>query len=142
MRALLDVNMLVSLLDPEHAHHLRARAWWDENHGQGWASCPLTQSGLLRVISSQLYPRSLSMVRAFGVLQKQLLVPGHEFWAEDISIADPAIFDHRHMVGRNQITDCYLLAVAVKHEGRLVTLDQRIVRIAVRGAGPDNLVIL
>ena len=142
MRALLDVNILVALWDRDHVHHERARGWWNSNHQHGWASCPLTQGGFLRLVSNQLYPRSLSVARAIGELQILLSVSGHEFWPDDVSIVDSIVFDHRHILGRNQITDFYLLAIAVKRGGRLVTLDHKIAKTAVRGATPDHLVAL
>ena len=71
MRALLDVNVLLALFDSEHAHHARARAWWVQNRDQGWASCPLTQNGFIRIMSSPGYPRPLIVADALSVL-----VPG------------------------------------------------------------------
>jgi toxin-antitoxin system PIN domain toxin len=142
MRALLDVNVLLALFDPEQTHHRRAIAWWDEAKGEGWASCPLTQNGFIRVISKPDYPNSLPINAAISVLQAQMALPDHVFWPDDLSIADPAIFDHRRLLGPNQLTDAYLLALAVENGGRLVTFDRSISIAAVHRAEPPHLVVL
>jgi toxin-antitoxin system PIN domain toxin len=142
VRALLDVSVLLPLFDSEHAHHARARAWWAEHSDDGWASCPLTQNGFVRVISSSGYRQPLLIGAALSILQAQLREPGHEFWPDDISLMDVQIFDHGRIVGPRQITDVYLLALAVKHGGRLVTLDQAIPMAAVRQAEPRHLAVI
>jgi toxin-antitoxin system PIN domain toxin len=142
VRALLDVSVLLPLFDPEHVHHERARAWWDEQGGNGWASCPLTQNGFVRVISSSGYGHPLLIGAALSILDAQLREPGHEFWPDDLSLMDSQVFDHSRIVGPRQITDVYLLALAVKHGGRLVTLDQAIPLAAVRQASPRHLVAI
>ena len=63
MRALLDVNVLVALLDAAHVHHRRAATWLGRNLGAGWASCPLTQNGCLRILSSPSYPSPLPLAQ-------------------------------------------------------------------------------
>jgi toxin-antitoxin system PIN domain toxin len=142
VRSLLDVSVLLPLFDPEHAHHERARAWWNEHSDGGWASCPLTQNGFVRVISSSGYGQPLLIGAALSILDAQLREPGHEFWPDDISLMDAQIFDHGRIVGPRQITDVYLLALAVKHGGRLVTFDQAIPLAAVRLADPRHLVAI
>ena len=142
MRALLDVNVLLALFDPAHSHHPRARGWWVLNQGAGWASCPLTQNGFLRVSAQLGYPRPVRLAVAASVLRAQIDEPGHEFWAADISITDSEIFDHSRILGPNQIGDVYLLALAIKNGGRLATFDRGIPLGAVRDAGPDALVVI
>jgi toxin-antitoxin system PIN domain toxin len=139
VRALLDVNMLLALFDAEHLHHARALAWWTDNRENGWASCPLTQNGFVRIISGDRYQRRRLMSDAMALLRAQIARPGHAFWPDDVSLTDPQRFDHTRVLGPNQITDAYLLALAVKNGGRLVTFDQAIPLSAVRGAEPRHV---
>jgi toxin-antitoxin system PIN domain toxin len=142
VRALLDVNMLVAQSDPEHIHHDRALAWWGDHQGEGWASCPLTQNGFVRVISGPGYRNPRRLADATAQLRALLHLPSHTFWPDDISLVDTAMFNHDHILGPNQITDAYLLALAVKNGGRLVSLDSAVPLRAVRGAEPKHLVTL
>ena len=142
MRVLFDVNMLVALSDPEHIHHSRAFAWWNDHQDEGWASCPLTQNGFVRVISGSRYGRPRSFADAMAQLCGQIALPSHAFWPDDVSLADAAVFDHGRLLGPNQITDVYLLALAVKNGGRLATLDHGIALRAVHRAEPRHLVML
>lgn len=142
MRALLDVNVLLALFDPDHPHHLAANSWWTDEQGQGWASCPLTQNGFVRIISAPTYRRPLPIEEAIRLLRSQLLKPGHVFWPDDISLSDPSLFDHERLLSAKQITDVYLLALAVKNDGRLVTFDRSIAPAGVRGARAEHLVAL
>ena len=140
MRALLDVNMLMALFDPMHTFHAKARSWWAANQEYGWASSPLTENGFLRNISRPAYARPVPMTEARQHLRRWAVPPRHEFWADDVSILDETQIDHSRLLGPKQITDICLLALAVRHGGRLVTLDRRIPFGAVRGASRDNLV--
>jgi toxin-antitoxin system PIN domain toxin len=142
MRALFDVNMLLALFDAEHLHHTRAFAWWTANRESGWASCPLTQNGFLRVISGSGYTRPRGLADAMALLRGQIAQPGHEFWRDEVSIADPNIFDHSRILGPNQITDAYLLALAVKNGGRFATLDRGVPVRAVNGAEARHLAVI
>ena len=142
MRALYDVNVLLALFDTAHVHHAMARAWQRDNSAAGWASCPLTQNGFLRILSGPGYPRAIPLPDALAALQTQLELPGHEFWPDRLSIADRRVFDHARFLGPKQITDIYLLGLAVANGGRLVTFDRAITTSAVRGARPEHLVVL
>ena len=142
MRALFDVNMLLALFDPEHIHHVRALAWWTDNRENGWASCSLTQNGFVRIISGPRYLRPRSFADAMALIRAQIAQPGHAFWPDDVSIADPQTFDHGRLLGPNQITDVYLLALAVKNGGRLATLDRGVPLRAVRGAEARHLAVI
>lgn len=142
MRALLDVNMLLALFDPAHIHYSRAKQWIDIHGVAGWASCPLTQNGFARIASKPGYPRPALLADALAILNAQIRDSGHEFWPDDISITDPNVFDHSRILGPNKITDVYLLALAVKNGGRLVTFDKGVPIAAVKGAGPEHLVSL
>lgn len=142
MRALLDVNMLVALLDRQHVAHARAHAWLAQNLAMGWASCPLTENGCLRVL---INPRYSAPVLAPDVLAKLAFAKNaghHEFWPDDVTITDAQAFDHARWRGHQQVTDAYLLALAIKHGGRLVTFDAAIASDIVRAARPEHLVVL
>ena len=142
MRALLDVNVLIALHDREHVHHERAAKWLDSNIKRGWASCPLTQNGCLRVMSQAGYSSPQPLVTLVRMLQRSTEAKFHELWGDDISILDPARFNHSHIHSPRQLTDLYLLGLAVRNEGRLVSFDLRIPLSAVRGVTAENLVVL
>ena len=141
MRALLDVNVLLALFDTEHVFHERARAWLDAAIESGWASCPLTQAGFVRILSSPRYPAGVTTTEAIGLLTAATPDPHHEFWPDDIALTGQAI-DPTRVLDPNQVTDVYLLALAVEHGGRFVTFDRRIATIAVVGATPGHLAVL
>ena len=142
MRALLDVNVLLALMDNAHVHHGAALAWWRHERDKGWASCPLTQNGFVRIVCHGGYPKRPTAAQAIEQLRLQLAEPGHEFWPDDVSIAEAALFDRTHILGPKQISDVYLLALAVKNKGRLVTFDRGIPLRAVRRAEPWHLAII
>jgi toxin-antitoxin system PIN domain toxin len=142
MRALLDVSMLLALFDPKHVHHRRAHDWWGQSRDNGWATCPLTENGFLRIVTQQAYPNPLPFADALAMLRNWARPPLHSFWADDVSLLDEAVVDHARLLGPRQITDSYLLALAARHDGRLVTFDRRVSLTAIRGARPENLVMV
>ena len=142
MRALLDVNVLLALMDRDHIHHQPALAWWRSERDNGWASCPLTQNGFVRIVCQGHYPGRPTAAEAIEQLRLQLGEPSHEFWPDDISITDATLLDRSRILGPKQITDVYLLGLAVKNGGRFVTFDRAIPLAAVRGAAPRQLVML
>lgn len=142
MRALLDVNVLLALMDRAHVHHSSALAWWRNERDEGWASCPLTQNGFVRIACQGRYPERPTAAQAIEQLRRQLAEPGHEFWPDDISVVETALFDRTYILGPKQISDVYLLALAVKNGGRFVTFDRGIPLRAVRGAEPRHLAVL
>ncbi len=143
MRALLDVNMLIALGDARHPHHARAQTWRQaEMAPHGWASCPLTENGFLRIVTQPSYKNPVPFPEALAVLQRLVARPDHEFWPDDASILDAALIDHTRLLSPKKITDVYLLALAVKHGGRLVTLDTGISHRAARGARPEQLMVV
>ncbi|MDO5056761.1 MAG: PIN domain-containing protein [Lautropia sp.] len=144
MRALLDVNTLIALLDVEHIHHARAAAWMErEVDNGGWASCPITQNGCIRILSQPSYPGGpLPPAETAARLAEACADPLHAFWPDDLSLTDPGTLNWQHILGHRQLTDAYLLALAVRHGGRFVTFDRRLTPEAVPGAGPRHLVVL
>lgn len=141
-RALLDVNVLIALLDADHSLHDRAQDWFGRNAGAGWASCPLTQNGCVRIMSHPAYPNALPVGSLVERLREATASPHHEFWADDVSLLDPRIADPGRIHGPRQLTDAYLLALAVHRNGRFVTFDASVPLSAIKGAERRHLVAL
>ncbi len=142
MRALLDVNVLIALLDAGHLHHERAMSWLAREATHGWASCPITQNGCLRILSQPGYPNPLPVAAVAERLAEATTHPAHAFWPDDVSLLDTGVLAWQLMMGHRQVTDAYLLHLAVRNEGRFVTFDQRITVDLVSDATPAHLVIL
>jgi uncharacterized protein len=142
MRALFDVNVLIALLDAQHVGHASARRWLGGQLDAGWASCPITQNGAVRVMSSQAYPNPLPVKSLAERLAAACGRKHHEFWPDELSIVDTAVFDHLRILGPKQLTDRYLLALAVARGGRLVTFDRAIQTGGVRGAAAHHLLCI
>ncbi|WP_420114092.1 TA system VapC family ribonuclease toxin [Pseudactinotalea sp.] len=142
MRALLDVNVLIAVHDESHTHHASARAWLSANLDNGWASCAITQNGFVRVLSQPRYPLEISAAGALALLQVSCSAPHHEFWPSDVALVDPTAVSPHSLLGPQQVTDIYLLALTVRHGGRLVTFDRTVPTAAVPGASDDSLVVL
>ena len=142
MRSLLDVNVLIALLDEDHSMHHQAGIWFAANAHTGWASCPLTQNGCVRVMSHSGYPNPLKVAAIMERLSEAITTPQHEFWPDDVSLLDPRVADANRIHGPRQVTDLYLLALAVRHEGRFVSFDTSIPLSAIKGAGGKHLVTL
>ena len=142
MRALLDINVLIALHDRDHVHHIRAATWFEANIEHGWASCPLTQNGCLRIMNQPGYSSPQPLAALMAMLQRSTSATVHETWFDDISILDAARFQQAHMHGHRQLTDLYLLGLAVKNKGRLASFDQRIPMSAVVGARAEHMVTL
>jgi uncharacterized protein len=140
VRALLDVNVLLALSDAKHPHHPRAQRWRATDAASSWASCPLTQNGFLRICTQKAYPNPIPMPDAITVLRRLTTRPDHQFWPDDVSLLDEAHIDHTRLLSPRALTDVYLLALAVKHGGRLVTLDTGISASAVPKAKSGQLV--
>ena len=135
MRALLDVNVLIALLDADHLHHEAARRWLRDNIRDGWATCPLTENGCVRIMAQPAYPNCQPAARIAERLRTARATEHHRFWPDDVSLLSPGVVDWQRVVGPRQISDVYLLALAVARRGRFVTFDARIDPDAVTGAG-------
>ena len=126
-RYLLDVNVLIALIDANHVHHDRAHQWFAAEGVHAWATCATTENGLLRIVGNPRYPNSLgSPVAVVPILQQLRQLSGHQFWNDDISLMDARYVDSALLLQSGQITDSYLLALAVHHGGKLATLDARL----------------
>jgi toxin-antitoxin system PIN domain toxin len=143
MRALLDVNVWIALFDDAHQFSQLANAFVNARGAQ-IATCPLVENGVIRVMSLPSYGRrgGLPMQQVRERLREACTALDHVFWPDDVSLRDDERVDFSRVQGHNQITDLYLLALAVKHGGRLVTLDQAISLSSVRGAAAQHLHLL
>ena len=140
--ALLDVNVLISLLDPDHINHHDAHRWFRAHRGK-WATCPLTINGCARILSHPRYSpsRPFTVGGIVSLLQDFCSSPQGEFWPDALSLLDEGVFRHSAFRGPGVITDLYLLALAIRHGGRLVTFDRSITLKAVANATPEHLEI-
>lgn len=135
MIRLLDVNVLVALAWPNHVHHGRARAWLREVQEEGWATCSVTETGFVRVSSNvRVIPDAKPPQEAIAFLSRMRQIPGHVFWTDDVSPADPEALPFSRVVGYRQVTDAHLLALALRHGGCLATFDAGVRELAPRGA--------
>ncbi len=142
MRALLDVNVLIALLDQDHSMHEPARRWFGANVAHGWASCPITQNGCVRVMSHARYPSAVPTAAVMDRLAEAIATAQHQFWPDDLSLLDSRVADRTRIHGPRQLTDLYLLALAVRRRGRFVSFDASIPLNAVKGAEQRHLVRL
>jgi uncharacterized protein len=142
VRALLDINVLLALLDADHVDHQRAHEWISGEIQHGWASCALTQNGFVRIISQPRYPSPVSPFEAVERLRRATNTEYHEFWPCSISLLEDHRINSSHVHGPRQVTDVYLLALAMEHGGRFVTFDRSIPLSAAPGATPEHLVVV
>lgn len=142
MRALLDVNVLIALLDAGHLHHRMATQWLAGRLDAGWASCPITQNGCLRILSQPTYPGAQPLALVAGRLAEAVAHPSHQFWPDSLSLLDRPVLGEWSLTGHRQVTDAYLLALAVERGACFVTFDARVPLAAVAGARPQHLVML
>jgi hypothetical protein len=137
--ALLDVNALVALAWDSHVHHAAMRAWFAANASTGWATCPITESGFVRVSSNPIVlPSAIGVDAARGVLSALRAHPGHQFLTDDVSISDG---DVPVISGYRQVTDAHLLTLSRRRGMRLITFDTRILALG-DGDGVEILTTL
>lgn len=138
---LLDVNVLVALFDPHHIHHDAAHDWFADHRGAGWATCPITENGFIRVVTHPSYGLGERVESATARLRAFCDSGGHQFWRDALSLRDD-LFDLSRAAGAKQVTDIYLLGLAVNRKGRLATFDQSIPVRAVRGASAGHVAVI
>ena len=143
MRALLDVNVWIALFDDAHQFSDRANHFIAKS-GVQIATCPLVENGVIRVLSSPHYSRrgSLAIQQVRERLREACSELDHVFWPDDVSLRDDRLFNFARVQGHNQITDLYLLALAVRHAGCRVSFDQGIALSSVHGAAQKHLLML
>lgn len=142
MRALLDVNVLIALMDRDHVSHAYATEWLESYLEAGWASCPITQNGCVRIMSQTGYPNPLPVASVIDRLRSAASTRYHMFWADDLSVLDGKRITPDRLLSSRQITDAYLLALAVRNEGCFVTFDRGVPVSAVNGARDEHLLVL
>ena len=142
MRALLDINVLIALLDQDHSMHGQAGNWFAANAGRGWASCPITQNGCVRIMSHPGYPSPVQVGAIMERLGEAIATTHHQFWPDDVSLLDSGVADRTRIHGPRQVTDLYLLALAVRHHGCFVSFDSSIPLSAIKAAEKKHLVTL
>jgi len=129
---LLDVNILIALLDPFHVEHEKVNGWFASAKASGWATCPITENGFVRIVGNVNYPGGVGSTGTARELLSLLAEDtDHTFWADDISLLN--IQEYPVVPGSKALTDYYLLSLAVKNGGYLATLDRRINPEAVAG---------
>ena len=141
-RYLLDVNVLIALVDPAHVQHHAAHEWFAAVGNQAFATCAVTEMGLLRIVGHPRYPNSPGSPAAVAPLLAGIrALPGHAFWADAVSPLDAQRLHAQRLLDSGQVTDSHLLALAVAHQGRLASLDRRLVTTAVPGGAQALLII-
>ena len=126
-RHLLDVNVLIALVDPAHVQHEDAHAWFAQVGQRAFATCPLTENGLLRIVGHPKYPNSPGPPSVVaGALQAIRALPGHAFWSDSISLLDQTFVKTSMLSSHARVTDGYLLGLARANQGRLATLDHKL----------------
>lgn len=126
-----DVNVLIALAWPTHLHHEKAHEWFSSQGRDGWATCPLTQCGFVRVSSNaRIFVDAVSPLGAVEALGRMTRHPAHEFWPDEISLPDLVSDNGLLLAGHSQVTDACLLGLAARHDGMLVTFDTGIAGLA------------
>jgi predicted nucleic acid-binding protein len=133
---------LIGLIDPTHVSHDAVHAWFAAEGAPSWATCPITENGVLRIVGHPAYPNTPGSPCAVAdTLRKLCALPGHVFWPDGISLLDRPRADANRLLTHKQVTDSYLLAMAAARGGKLATLDRRLSTAAVEG-GPSALHII
>jgi len=140
---LLDVNVLVALMWPAHAAHSNVQAWFAKQAKQGWATCPFTQVALVRILSNPSFSSdAVTPQQALTALSTNLKHPNHKFWPDDISVTDAVEPVRKGLVGHNQITDAYLLGLAIRHKGKLATMDRGVMTLLPQDRRHNGIVVV
>ncbi|MDY7104623.1 MAG: TA system VapC family ribonuclease toxin [Actinomycetota bacterium] len=131
MTALPDVNVLVALAWPNHVHHAAAVEWFRAARDQGWATCPITESGFVRVSANpRISGGHVGPAAGCDVLERLIALGRHDFWADDISFVRSDTVPRHAVHGYRQVTDAHLLGLARVRGGRLVTFDRGVPGLA------------
>lgn len=134
---LLDINILIALADPDHEHHGKAESFFLANYNRGWATCPITENGFVRIIGNSTYPKGPGGTDAACAILRQLCAhQGHRFWPDDLSLRSAI-----NLPVSKHLTDHYLLSLAMHRQGKLVSLDRHIKASLIPG-GADAYVVI
>jgi uncharacterized protein len=139
---LLDVNALLALLWPEHQFHRTMSSWFQQHARRGWATCPITQMGFVRIVSSPSFTKHAAKIGdALQLLHLNIAHPNHEFWADDVAVPQSIKRWGMPLQGHRQITDAYLLGLAMHHKGRLATFDRSIAALLPEGVRTTDWIV-
>lgn len=134
MTYLLDVNVLIALIDPGHVAHEAAHAWFASSGREDWATCPVTENGVMRIVGHPRYTNTPgSPAEVVRIIIRLRDLPGHRFWPDDLSLVGSDLVDPSRILTSAQVTDTYLLALAKSNDGKLATFDRRLSPAAVKG---------
>lgn len=135
---------MIALFDADHVFHSRAHDWWSANAGPGWASCPLTENGLVRIMSHPGYSKKvrLSPGDLISRLARFAAATDHVLWPDDVTLRDQSVFNARRLHSSRQVTDIYLTGLASRHGGRLATFDDTVDIAAVPNANPQTVCVI
>jgi toxin-antitoxin system PIN domain toxin len=124
---LLDVNVLIAMAWPTHGAHERVKEWLGRDANEAWATCPLTQTAFVRILSNPSFsPHALVPSDAVTLLRAYLGHPTHKFWADDLSLVQALEPLTSRLSGHQQVTDAYLLGLAIHKKGKFATMDRAI----------------
>jgi uncharacterized protein len=142
-RALLDVNVLIALLDDAHIFSRRANEWLDAAPRRV-ATCPIVENGVIRIMSAPMYSATHRATPEQIAEGLKALTEGldHEFWPDEVSMLDDSLVDFSRLHGHRQVTDAYLLGLAVRRGGALASFDTAMPVTAVRGASKKHLLAI
>ncbi len=141
--SLLDVNLLIALLWPAHESHDRAQGWFAHNAHHGWATCPFTQAAFVRIASNPAFsPDAVSPAEAAGLLASNLKHPHHLFWPDEIPFTQAIELFASRLAGHQQVTDGYLLGLAMHRKGKLATMDRAVAALLPAQGQKDDFLIL
>jgi toxin-antitoxin system PIN domain toxin len=141
--ALLDVNVLVALFQPEHVHHDLAHDWFADHRQDGWATCPVTEAGLVKLLANpRFHSGGVGVAAVVERLRRLQSDRAHEWWEANISLTDPKLFELTAIQGHRQVNDVYLAGLAQSRGGKLVTFDRAVLWRAVSGAKPSLVEVL
>lgn len=141
-RALLDINVLIALLDQSHLLHRPATRWLERHLEHGWATCPLTENGVVRIMAQPAYPNPQPAALVAARLAEACQHSSHAFWPEPISLLQEGLIRWDRLLGPRQITDAYLLALAASQDGCFASFDQRLSLELVPSASAHHLCLI
>lgn len=142
MPALLDTNVLIALLWPAHPFHRLAQDWFHNNARHGWATCPITQSGFVRIVSNASFSLdALSVSDAVALLDRNLQHPAHRFWPDELTLAQSIALLQKPLQGHRQLTDAYLLGLAIHKDGHFVTFDRKIASLLTKTRLHEGVIV-
>jgi toxin-antitoxin system PIN domain toxin len=127
---LLDVNILVALSWPAQQNHLVARNWFARVRSDGWATCSVTQGGLVRVLSTPALGTNLKPFAALKILEASLVDPHHCYWDDPTGFLSLVTPFAQTIRGHRQLTHAYLLSLAIRNGGKLATFDTGVLTLA------------